>query len=137
MRLNFAKINDLMPDEYHCPTCGTTCKVLRVRKEGHRKGWGFIKCKDCDPWNPVFYWVDVIERLPQAQRDAIWRDLLVLLGECDGAKARDDVGFNGHDAPIARRYASDVRKNVKIDWVSLGKMLRKYRNTQLGGHDDY
>jgi hypothetical protein len=136
VRLNFAKI-DIMPDEYHCPACGTTCKVLRVRKEGHRKGWGFINCKGCDRDNPVFRWVYTIDRLTDAQRAAIRRDLFLLLGECDGANARDDVGFNGRDAPTARRYAANLRSNTKIDWVSLASMLRKYRKTQLGGHDDY
>jgi len=136
MKLNFGAVNS-QPDHAPCPTCNATCHVFRVRKEGPRKGWGFIKCKGCDRDDPPFYWVETFDPFTPAQRGAIKRDLQILLGECDGARARDDVGFNGRDAPTARRYASDLRKGIKIDWVSLASMLKKYRNTQLGGHDDY
>jgi hypothetical protein len=136
MRLNFSKVRD-RPDRDHCPECGTTCRIFTVKKDGPRKGWSFVKCRGCDPIDPVFRWVETFDRLTSDQKRAIRRDLQILLGECDGAHSRDDVGFNGRDAPIASRYASDLREGIKIDWVSLAAMLKKYRKTQLGGHNDY
>lgn len=71
------------------------------------------------------------------QKRAMIRDLWHLLGRCDGATSDDGVGFNRYDAGTARQFADDLDLDRPINWNRLAKMLWKYRETQLGGHDDY
>lgn len=136
MRLDFAKVHR-PPEQHHCPVCRRLCRVFFVRKDGPRKGFSFIKCRGCEPNDGRFYWVRCLTAYTDEQKRAIERDLRILLGECDGACARDDVGFNGTDAGPARRFADDLNNGLEIDWNKLASMLRKYRRTQLGGHDEY
>ena len=138
MRLDFSKV-PTDEEYYNCPDCGLRCRVFRVRKQGPRMGWGFIKCTNCrsSPGCPRFFWVDTTTKFTEEQRAAIKRDLNQLLGVCDGAYARDDSGFNAYDAKTARKVARDLDRGLAIDWDSLAKLLWKYRKTQLGGHDDY
>jgi hypothetical protein len=133
MRLNFANPPIPTPLECgRCPSCGADCSIHIARKDGPYKGWRYVKCATCDPKDPAFYWLYTPE-----QKAAIRRDLSILLGDCDGAHTRDNVGFNRHDAEAAREYAADLEDGVDIYWNDLAHMLHKYRKTQLGGHDDY
>ena len=137
MKIDFAKTRDYQRPKYVCPFCHTLCHVWHVKKDGPRKGWRFIKCRVYDPDYPRFIWVEVKHPYNTEQLASIRRDLEILLGVCDGAAARDDLGFNGSDAPKARDYHDSLSRGATIDWAALANMLRKYRKTQLGGHDDY
>jgi len=58
--------------------------------------------------------------------------LFSLLAVCDGARARDDVGFNATDAGPARWYALTVGSWDESTARAVHQMLVKYRG-QLGG----
>jgi hypothetical protein len=52
---------------------------------------------------------------------------LVLLGKCDGARAKDHVGFNGRDAPFAHSLGEWSGKWTKKQEKAAHKMLRTYK----------
>lgn len=64
---------------------------------------------------------------PDRLRDA----LAYMLGRCDGAVRRDDVGFNATDAQVARQMVYlDVEKN-SLHAEALARMLYKYKRQLL------
>lgn len=73
------------------------------------------------------------------QKCAIEEALLVLAGHCDGANARDDVGFNGRDAGFGRSLAEQVSSSSRAPGRRLSRgqysaalrMLRTYSRTQI------
>jgi SWI/SNF-related matrix-associated actin-dependent regulator 1 of chromatin subfamily A len=67
--------------------------------------------------------------------DAIRVGLATLSGQCDGAKARDDVGFNGRDAAsdfvqsLVVAAATNTLTDRQAAWAL--RVLRTYHRTQL------
>lgn len=64
--------------------------------------------------------------MPSEVKDAVRASLRLLAGVCDGAFARDDVGFNGRDARFGHSLAGQERLSDRQAEVALA-MLRKYR----------
>jgi len=64
------------------------------------------------------------------QIQAVHHNLRRLAGTCDGARAKDGLGFNGFDAAFGRNLASSPTLSPK-QALAGRKMLIKYRR-QLG-----
>jgi SWI/SNF-related matrix-associated actin-dependent regulator 1 of chromatin subfamily A len=73
--------------------------------------------------------------LTEEKKKAAMQSLLILAGQCDGARARDDIGFNGRDAHsdfvknLVTTAATGQMSDNQAAW-SL-KVLETYKNTQL------
>lgn len=59
--------------------------------------------------------------------------LFALLGVCDGAKRRDEHGYNGGDAMAARKMAAYINDGIWTHSMEAKayRMLNKYKDTQL------
>lgn len=64
----------------------------------------------------------------------MWDAMRALAGHCDGAIARDGVGFNGTDSRWGREIAQVAfeRWSPRVRWIVRHKILPKYRNQLLG-----
>jgi SWI/SNF-related matrix-associated actin-dependent regulator 1 of chromatin subfamily A len=58
--------------------------------------------------------------------EKIHEAILALLNQCDGARVRDNVGFNSFDAPFARSLLDKINW-TNYDQIRAWKMLKKYR----------
>lgn len=69
------------------------------------------------------------------KKQAAMEGLLMLAGQCDGARVRDDAGFNGRDAHsdfvknLVATAASGQMSDKQAAWAL--KILATYKNTQL------
>ena len=70
---------------------------------------------------------------PEPHNTTILNALRSLAQVCDGAAARDDIGFNGIDSDFGKALAEREKLTRRQATAAL-KMLKKYHNTQLPGH---
>jgi hypothetical protein len=116
--------------------------VLLARRAGpgaKRPGAEYVACEPCSSsgLGGVRYLPDLgaAAAVPAERKARLRADLGLMLGNCDGARAKDDRGFNGVDASAARDFAAALALGEELDWAELEAMLRKYRGTQLGPLD--
>lgn len=68
----------------------------------------------------------------QEEKSTILRQLRMLAGVCDGAWAKDDMGFNGVDSAFGKALAACSSLSDR-QALAARKMLVKYQKTQLSG----
>lgn len=74
-------------------------------------------------------------KLNDGRRELIRNAMGYMVGNCDGAKVKDNHGFNKPDARIAYwAYAAGLNNDDSLRLAE--SILFKYRNTQLNGYDD-
>lgn len=71
-----------------------------------------------------------VRKVPPELRQGVLRGLRLLAGMCDGAIARDDVGFNGSDSAFGHKLAT-LADLSDAQYYAGWRLLMKYRNTQL------
>lgn len=68
--------------------------------------------------------------ISRVQIQAVHNNLRMLAGVCDGAAEKDDMGFNGLDAPFGHNLAAQASLSAK-QAIAARKMIKKYHR-QLG-----
>lgn len=72
----------------------------------------------------------VYPAVQEEERNRIHESLRILAGNCDGARYRDDVGFNRNDSEIGKKLASTTKLTDGQVWLAK-KILVKYHR-QIG-----
>jgi len=109
-------------DVQDCAYCGAPCRA-RTSRSRKNPGRRYIKCPRCGE----FAWADEVRR--PVDRARVRRQVEYLLGRCDGAVARDAVGFNKYDAAFVRQawVGGEAGVRDEADWRRLERLLCKYR----------
>jgi hypothetical protein len=117
-----ARFDDETPEQRQARVDAIEAAARQIERDAHRTMAERVRDREIERAARHGH---VTVKLTDARRDAIREAYAMMLGQCDGARRKDGVGFNKPDAAVAHKLSS-FNLDDDVSLTALWLMLRRY-----------